>query len=72
MIDLQMQTELASLEASINASIDALIPKRDQASPEDRYLYRYVTKKLEVALGAIHKAQDKIAEKTIDFSLEDK
>jgi len=71
MIDLQMQTELASLEASINASIDALIPKRDRAKPEDRYLYRYVTKKLETALGAIHKAQDKINYLSVDFKLDD-
>jgi len=71
MIDLQTQTELASLEASINASIDTLIPKRDQASSEDRYLYRYVTKKLEVALGAIHKAQDKINYSIVDFKLDD-
>lgn len=60
MIDKETTHMLAGLEVSINDAIDILIPKRDAAKPKDKYHYRYVTRKLEMALGEVHKALDKI------------
>ena len=53
---------LNDLEVLINDDIDQLIPKRENCAAQDKYSYRYIIKKLEVALGAVHKAQDKIKE----------
>jgi hypothetical protein len=61
-IDHETLTLLANLEARTNISIDILINKRDECLTADKYLYRYITRKLEQCLGAIHKAQDKVKE----------
>ncbi len=61
-IDHETLTLLHNLEARTNTSIDILINKRDNCSLADKYLYRYIVRKLEKCLGAIHKAQDKINE----------
>jgi hypothetical protein len=54
--------ELAFLERRLNLVIDTLIPLRDGADGSRKYKYRYVTRKMEVALGAVHLAQEKIDE----------
>jgi hypothetical protein len=61
-IDNETITLLKHLEARTNIAIDILITKRDECLPADKYTYRYITRKLEQALGAIHKAQDKVNE----------
>ncbi len=58
-IDPETHNMLSQLEFDINAGIDSLIIKR-QAADHDKYLYRYVNNKLQVALGAINRALDKI------------
>ena len=60
MIDPDIITQLTVLELSLNASIDSLIIKRDQAV-DDKMVYRYIVKKLENALGEIHKAEQRIS-----------
>jgi hypothetical protein len=62
MVDNETLTLLSHLEARTNISIDILINKRDNCLPADKYLYRYIARKLEQCLGAIHKAQDKVNE----------
>ena len=59
-IDNETITLLKHLEARINIDIDILITKRDKCLPSDKYPYRYIVRKLEQCLGAIHKAQDKV------------
>ncbi len=61
-IDPETHNLLSQLEFDINAGIDSLITKR-QAAEENKYLYRYVNNKLQVALGAINRALDKVEEK---------
>lgn len=56
-----VKAELAFLERRLNLLIDVLIPLRDNAKADKQSL-RYVTKKMEVALGSVHMAQDKINE----------
>ena len=62
MIDNETKKELEWLEQTINFNIDILIPKREAAVNGIKHNYRYIIKKLEVALEAVHKAQDKIKE----------
>lgn len=70
-MDKETIQSLKAIEDIINDNIDKLIVKRDNAIDSEKYLYRYTTRKLEEALGAIHKAQDKINEKHVDFKLTD-
>jgi hypothetical protein len=57
-IDNETITLLKHLEARVNIAIDILITKRDSVTNKQHY--RYIIRKLEQALGAIHKAQDKV------------
>lgn len=57
-----VKAELAFLERRIDLLIDVLIPLRQNAPNGDKQMLSYITKKMEVALGAIHRAQDKIDE----------
>jgi hypothetical protein len=59
-IDNETITLLANLETRTNIAIDILITKREACLPSDKYPYRYIVRKLEQCLGAIHKAQDKV------------
>jgi hypothetical protein len=59
-VDNETITLLKHLEARTNIAIDILIIKRDNCLPSDKYPYRYIIRKLEQCLGAIHKAQDKV------------
>ena len=63
-IDNETKLLLSHLEARTNIAIDILITKRDNCLPSDKYPYRYIARKLEQCLGAIHKAQDKINDQT--------
>ncbi len=66
MIDVETIVILQELELAINKAIDKLIVKRQSAqtlkSSQDKnvYFYRYICRKLEQALGYIHKAIDKV------------
>lgn len=57
-----IRDELAFMERRINLVLDVLIPLRQNAPNGDKQMLSYITKKMEVALGAIHRAQDKIDE----------
>jgi hypothetical protein len=57
-IDNETITLLKHLEARTNIAIDILITKRDSVTNKQHY--RYIIRKLEQCLGAIHKAQDKV------------
>lgn len=61
-VDQETKQGLQELEVLINFHIDNLIIKRDNCLPSDKYPYRYIARKLEQCLGAIHKAQDKVEE----------
>lgn len=65
----ELQTYLANLEADVNNKINILIKNRNSACGEEKYIYRYVTRKMEDILGSIHKAQDKIEKHSIYFKL---
>lgn len=55
---------LQNVEATVNDAIDKLIVRRQQEA--DKAFSRYVIKKLEVVIGAIHKVQDKLP---VEFKL---
>lgn len=59
-MDIATKARLDILEREINHQIDILIKKRDACEGNNKYLYRYVARKLEQALGFVHKAQEKI------------
>ena len=59
----QLLRKLENWENQINDEIDDLIIKRRKSDPEDVAELRYVIKKLEVCVGALQKAEDKIVEK---------
>jgi hypothetical protein len=59
-IDEETRIWLVVLERDVNDIVDRLITKRDKCLPSDKYPYRYIARKLEQCLGAIHKAQDKV------------
>jgi hypothetical protein len=60
MIDQETIDFLYLLEKSINANIDRLIVKREAATIDDKYKYRYINNKLQVALTAVNRALDKV------------
>lgn len=60
MIDEETSIWLRVLERDLNDYIDRLIAKRDKCTTQDKYKYRYVEKKLEVALTAVNRALDKV------------
>jgi len=60
MIDQETIDFLYLLEKSINANMDRLIVKREACHDDDKYKYRYINNKLQVALTAINRALDKV------------
>lgn len=61
MIDQPIHQHLTELASLINHNIDLLVIKREAAT-QNKYVYRYMVKKLEIALGSVHRAQDKMGE----------
>lgn len=64
MMDQELIDFLNTTEATANNLIDKLIVKR-QVEP-DKAVTRYMIKKLEVIVGAVHRAQDKLP---VEFKL---
>ncbi len=62
MLDIETRNTLKAMEDMINDNIDHLIQSRNAAKPELVKDYRYVTKKLEHALGMVHKAEERANE----------
>ena len=62
MLDIETRNALKAMEDMINDNIDHLIQSRNAASPTLVKDYRYVTKKLEHALGMVHKAEERANE----------
>ena len=62
----QLYNKLIRWEDEINDEIDALIEQRKEGNGD----LRYVIKKLEICIGALHRAQDKISYKMIEFKLD--
>ena len=59
MIDNHTRQTLHQLSDILNDNLDILIRKRENAAPQDKYLYRYICKKLEIAIGSVNKVLDK-------------
>ena len=60
MIDEEVRIWLCVLERDLNDYIDKLIVKRQLCQDDDKYKYRYINNKLQVALTAINRALDKV------------
>lgn len=65
MIDPDTITDLQALDIVINAAIDRLIPKRDQAI-DDKGTYRYIVRRLESCLGLVHRALDRVDQNNLE------
>ena len=63
-----LYNKLTQWEDEMNNEIDKLIEQRKVSA--DAAALRYVTKKLEICIGALHRAQDKISYKMIEFKLD--
>jgi hypothetical protein len=62
MLDIETRNALKAIEDIINDNIDKLIVDRDSCQSDLIKDYRYVTKKLEHALGMVHKAEERANE----------
>lgn len=58
-MDQETKQTLHQLSDILNDNLDVLIKKRDNAAPKDKYPYRYICRKLEIAIGSVNKALDK-------------
>jgi hypothetical protein len=59
MLDVKTRLVLKKIENSINEAIDDLIIERCHCPPDMIKDYRYTVKKLEHALGMLHKAVER-------------
>jgi hypothetical protein len=62
MLDIETRNALKAIEDIINDNIDKLFVDRDSCQSDLIKDYRYVTKKLEHALGMVHKAEERANE----------
>lgn len=70
-IDPDLKQYLEQLNDSCNSRIDKLIKLRESCEPKEKYIYRYIIKKLEVIAGASVLALDKINQVDVQFTLKD-
>lgn len=68
MTDLEIKRLLENVSEVCNDAIDKLIPERQASIPGRKQKLSYVVKKLEIIVGACHKAQDKLD--FIEFKLD--
>lgn len=61
MTDKELEMFLDVIEENVNDTIDKLIVRRQKAVGNEKKRLSYITKKLEVVIGAIHRIQDKMA-----------
>ncbi len=62
MLDIETRNALRAMSDIINDNIDRLILERDRSDKQLTKDYRYVTKKLEHALGMVHLAGERANE----------
>lgn len=62
----QLSFLLEDIELRCNNAIDKLIPLRQSLPDDQKRRLSYITKKLEVIVGACHRAQDKMP---VEFKL---
>lgn len=60
MTDKELEMFLDVIEENVNNTIDKLIVRRQKAIGDEKKRLSYITKKLEVIIGAIHRIQDKM------------
>lgn len=60
MMDQETKQILHQLSDILNDNLDKMIKKRVNAAPQDIRDYRYVCKKLEISIGSINKAIDRV------------
>lgn len=62
----ELESVLIGIEGLANDAIDKLIPQRQASENGNKYKIGYIIKKLEVIVGAVHRAQDKMP---VEFKL---
>lgn len=68
-MDTETKQALQMLNDQINDLIDKLIIKRDNCKLCHIRDYRYIIKKMEHAQGMVHKAQENVTYKEVEFKL---